>query len=842
MSSVLDQIKQYTTIVADSGDFETISQYKPQDATTNPSLILAATQKPNYSHLIESAIEYAKKKNGSIDEKVEWAMDKLLINFGVKILEIIPGRVSTEVDARLSFDKEATIEKAKRLIKLYEEVGIKKERILIKVASTWEGIQAARQLEQEGIHCNLTLLFSFPQAGVTLISPFVGRILDWYKKSTGITYAAKLAGCDFLTISPSLLHELQNDDKKIARKLSPESAKATSEPKVTFDEKTFRWDLNQDAMATEKLSEGIRNFAKDAEKLKYLSLCYLVIITSQYGMDVTTTSEPHDKFNEPSVELLENFFNDFRFLNTIDTSKELKYQQELLMKLSTIKHVLQSYYMQDTSCLDNECATKFCYLLLNNQHILARYLVHNDDFIVYLGKNILTFLLLLISNKKLLIDNVNLEEIQRQLLETVCDIYISSLDKLKDLSVSASVLSTLEIFHSILKDFRHRLSDVINEVEEHNLTQHVGCRLLNILDERFDFEKVMDMDSKDKKLIIIPTLTVILDIKKLTADEIENVFDFHLVQDFQNILKKINSKIESICDLLCYSYTPVVRKVLDILHCTIKSSNDVDMIFLILTGIRNYTEKILAISDDQTLVGCLKLDDDHTEFFDNHDKNEFDVAIKSDEEVLKIDHCISDDVKLHVFNDILTFSRGLLQKNEDSIKYIFNWYTNNDSDLVSFMLKLVRLELLFKKFERRLINFNEESQKENMRGRKSIIECISSQVNYFLNFCTSHDFFLRFLVTTGMNHSILLDFLISNETIFLEFLLNYCKYLEKDITQFLITCKKFDERNSVMIERVVGIFKNLIQSIQLLMEKDLFPYNATSLITRLKKVELLISC
>ncbi|CAB4483386.1 transaldolase [Rhizophagus irregularis] len=311
MTSVLDQLKQHTTIVADSGDFETISQYKPQDATTNPSLILAATQKPNYAHLIDSAIEYAKGKEGSIDEKVEWAMDKLLINFGVEILKIIPGRVSTEVDASLSFDKEATIEKAKRLIKLYKEVGIEKEKILIKIASTWEGIQAARQLEKEGIHCNLTLLFSFPQAvacaeaGVTLISPFVGRILDWYKKSTGKTFAARedpgvssvariynyyknygyktivmgasfrntgeieeLAGCDFLTISPALLHELQNDKKEIKRKLSPESAKAFSEPKVTFDEKTFRWEFNEDAMATEKLSEGIRNFAKDAVKLK----------------------------------------------------------------------------------------------------------------------------------------------------------------------------------------------------------------------------------------------------------------------------------------------------------------------------------------------------------------------------------------------------------------------------------------------------------------------------------------------------------------------------------------------------------------------------------------------
>lgn len=311
MASVLDQIKQYTTIVADSGDFETISQYKPQDATTNPSLILAATQKPNYANLIDSAIEYANNKRGSIDERVEWALDKLLINFGVEILKIIPGRVSTEVDARLSFDKEATIEKAKRLINLYKEVGIDKKRILIKVASTWEGIQAAHQLEKDGIHCNLTLLFSFPQAvacaeaGVTLISPFVGRILDWHKKNAGKEYAAdedpgvksvariynyyknygyktivmgasfrntgeieELAGCDFLTISPALLHKLQEDKKELKIKLSSESAKAFLEPKVTLDEKSFRWEFNEDAMATEKLSEGIRKFAEDAVKLK----------------------------------------------------------------------------------------------------------------------------------------------------------------------------------------------------------------------------------------------------------------------------------------------------------------------------------------------------------------------------------------------------------------------------------------------------------------------------------------------------------------------------------------------------------------------------------------------
>ncbi|CAG8489680.1 13484_t:CDS:2 [Ambispora leptoticha] len=309
--SVLDQIKQFTTIVSDTGDFESIAQYKPQDATTNPSLILAASQNSHYAPLIDRAIEYAKNKGGNIDDQVELALDKLLINFGSEILKIIPGRVSTEVDARLSFDKEATIAKARHLINLYKEIGIDSSRVLIKIASTWEGIQAAKQLETEGIHCNLTLLFSFPQAvacaesGVTLISPFVGRILDWYKKSTGKDYAAhedpgvqsvkriynyyknngyktivmgasfrntgeieELAGVDFLTISPALLKQLQQDTKQVTRKLSPEIAKAQSEPKVSYDEKTFRWELNEDAMATEKLAEGIRKFAEDAVKLK----------------------------------------------------------------------------------------------------------------------------------------------------------------------------------------------------------------------------------------------------------------------------------------------------------------------------------------------------------------------------------------------------------------------------------------------------------------------------------------------------------------------------------------------------------------------------------------------
>ncbi|KAI8640500.1 transaldolase [Parasitella parasitica] len=312
--SVLEQLKNFTTIVADSGDFESIAQYKPQDATTNPSLILAAAQKPQYAHLIDDAIKYAKSKNLSAEETLDLATDKLLVNFGSEILKIVPGRVSTEVDARLSFNTEATIAKALALIKLYKENGIDKDRVLIKIASTYEGIQAAHVLEtKHNIHCNLTLLFGFAQAvacaeaGVTLISPFVGRILDWYKKSTGEEYTAttdpgvksvskiynyykkhgyntivmgasfrntgeieELAGCDFLTISPALLGELQKDNKALERKLSPESAELQNLEKVAYfkDESAFRWEMNQDAMATEKLSEGIRNFAKDGVKLE----------------------------------------------------------------------------------------------------------------------------------------------------------------------------------------------------------------------------------------------------------------------------------------------------------------------------------------------------------------------------------------------------------------------------------------------------------------------------------------------------------------------------------------------------------------------------------------------
>ncbi|KAI1798168.1 transaldolase [Ganoderma leucocontextum] len=319
MTTSLDALKQTgTVVVSDSGDFESIDVYKPQDATTNPSLILAASNKPQYQRLIDAAIESGKKKGGSIDEQTNAAIDHLLVEFGKEILKIIPGRVSTEVDARLSFDKEATKKKAKELIALYDSVGVKKERILIKIASTWEGIQAARELERDdGIHCNLTLLFGFAQAvacaeaGVTLISPFVGRILDWYKKNKpGKDYVGDedpgvqsvktifnyykqhnyktivmgasfrnageikaLAGVDFLTISPSLLEELKNDTVAVPKKLDASFA-AKGEPiaKVTYidNEAEFRWALCADEMATDKLNEGIRKFAQDGDTLKAL--------------------------------------------------------------------------------------------------------------------------------------------------------------------------------------------------------------------------------------------------------------------------------------------------------------------------------------------------------------------------------------------------------------------------------------------------------------------------------------------------------------------------------------------------------------------------------------------
>jgi len=309
MTSSLDQLKKYTLVVADTGDFNSIQKYKPQDSTTNPSLILAASQIPAYKHLVDEAIAYGKAHGKDTHHKVEIALDKLAVNFGIEILKLVPGRVSTEVDARLSFDTEANIKKARELIALYKEAGIDKERILIKIASTWEGIQAAKQLEKEGIHCNLTLLFSLVQAaacaeaGITLISPFVGRITDFYKQKENKTYAPQedpgvlsvqriynyfkkfgyktvvmgasfrtkeqvieLAGCDLLTVSPTILEELAQAQVPVTRKLDPSNV--VDVPKVDVSEKNFRWLLNEDEMAENKLSDGIRRFAADLKKLE----------------------------------------------------------------------------------------------------------------------------------------------------------------------------------------------------------------------------------------------------------------------------------------------------------------------------------------------------------------------------------------------------------------------------------------------------------------------------------------------------------------------------------------------------------------------------------------------
>jgi transaldolase len=308
----LEQLKKMTTIVADTGEFEEIKKYLPTDATTNPSLVFSASSKPEYQFLIDEAIQWGKKNGKNPKEVKEQALDKVFVNFGLEILKIIPGRVSTEVDARLSFDIEGSIEKAHHLISLYETAGIDRKRILIKLASTWEGVKAAEVLEKEGIHCNMTLMFSLGQAiasaqvGATLISPFVGRILDWYKKSenkesypapedpgvisvtqiynyykkmgikTQIMGASfrnadeilELAGCDLLTIAPQLLRELQTAEGLVSRKLDPQSAQKTNIEKMVIDEKTFRWMLNEVPMATDKLAEGIRNFAKDNVKLE----------------------------------------------------------------------------------------------------------------------------------------------------------------------------------------------------------------------------------------------------------------------------------------------------------------------------------------------------------------------------------------------------------------------------------------------------------------------------------------------------------------------------------------------------------------------------------------------
>jgi transaldolase len=309
--TLLDSLKRYTTVVADTGDIEAITEHRPQDATTNPSLLYQAVQKPEYRHLLDDAIQHALKSPGDRDARADAGMDKLLVNFACEILKIVPGRVSTEVDARLSFDTAGTLAKARRLIELYAKAGIDRQRVLIKIASTWEGIKAAEQLEREDIRCNLTLLFSFAQAvacaeaGVTLISPFVGRITDWYKKDLGTDIPAdedpgvasvtriynyfkkfdyktqvmgasfrtvdqivRLAGCDLLTITPNLLEQLEKAPGEVTRRLSAEAAKASDEAKIHLDEKAFRWMHNEDAMAVEKLSEGIRKFNADARKLE----------------------------------------------------------------------------------------------------------------------------------------------------------------------------------------------------------------------------------------------------------------------------------------------------------------------------------------------------------------------------------------------------------------------------------------------------------------------------------------------------------------------------------------------------------------------------------------------
>ncbi|NLD67501.1 MAG: transaldolase [Limnobacter sp.] len=303
--NALERLRQWTTVVADTGDFNAMRSYAPRDATTNPSLIVKALQKPDYRSLVDETVAAHR------DESVEQLCDRLLVRFGCEILSIVPGRVSTEVDARLSFDTEGTIAKAHALVALYEAAGIARDRVLIKVASTWEGIRAAERLENEGIRCNLTLLFSFPQAvacadaGVTLVSPFVGRIYDWYRQRSetdippeedpGVrsvrriyTYFKKfgyetevmgasfrsigqvlaLAGCDLLTISPELLEQLRSSDQPVERRLDPALAKAQQVERERFDEKQFRFAVNEDAMASDKLSEGIRLFVADVRKLE----------------------------------------------------------------------------------------------------------------------------------------------------------------------------------------------------------------------------------------------------------------------------------------------------------------------------------------------------------------------------------------------------------------------------------------------------------------------------------------------------------------------------------------------------------------------------------------------
>jgi transaldolase len=312
--NLAESLKKYTTVVADTGDIEAIARHRPQDATTNPSLLYQAAQMPSYRHLVEEAIKEAIKRGGRHEQMAEEYIDQLFVLFGCEILKVVPGRVSTEVAASLSFDTAGTVAKARKLIALYEKRGVSRERVLIKIASTWEGIRAAEILEKQGVHCNLTLLFSFAQAvacaeaGVTLISPFVGRIYDWYKKEHGeispdqdpgvasvtriynyyrkygyktevmgasfrnVNQIVQLAGCNLLTIGPELLDQLEHSEGTLDPKLDPVKAKESKDDQLHLDEKTFRWMHNEDAMATEKLAEGIRKFNSDAHHLEDYAL------------------------------------------------------------------------------------------------------------------------------------------------------------------------------------------------------------------------------------------------------------------------------------------------------------------------------------------------------------------------------------------------------------------------------------------------------------------------------------------------------------------------------------------------------------------------------------------
>ena len=313
--TLLESLKRYTTVVADTGDIEAIARHRPQDATTNPSLLYQAAQIPAYGHLVDEAASIATDRGGAPEEMAEELIDRLFVLFGCEILQVVPGRVSTEVSASLSFDTQATIVKARKLVGLYQEKGIGRERILIKIAATWEGIRAAERLEREGIHCNLTLLFSFAQAvacaeaRVTLISPFVGRIYDWHKEHSGaeipperdpgvasvtriyhyykkfgyatqvmgasfrnVNQIVRLAGADLLTISPELLDQLERTEGALERALNPEDSMASEGDRLHLDEAAFRWMHNEDAMATEKLAEGVRKFNADARRLQAYAL------------------------------------------------------------------------------------------------------------------------------------------------------------------------------------------------------------------------------------------------------------------------------------------------------------------------------------------------------------------------------------------------------------------------------------------------------------------------------------------------------------------------------------------------------------------------------------------